>query len=86
MVVPRMRNLVSPGGSTSRPMGTTAAMKKLVIAMAVGAALAWAFDPDNGSRRRERVRQQLEDKGLLGSSGSPADVSTFRPVSETISA
>ena len=62
-------------------------MKKLVIAMAAGAALAWAFDPDNGSRRRERVRQQLEDKGLLGSSSAtPADVGAFRPVDETISA
>ena len=62
-------------------------MKKLVIAMAVGAALAWAFDPDNGSRRRENVRHQLEEKGFLGSSkGAPADLDTYRPVGETISA
>ena len=62
-------------------------MKKLVIAMAVGAALAWAFDPDNGSRRRENVRRQLADKGLLGSStAAPADLNTYRPVGETISA
>jgi hypothetical protein len=75
----------SPEGWSSRGTGTRAAMKKLVIAMAVGAALAWAFDPDNGSRRREQVRSQLEAKGLLGSSGkTPADLSTYRP--ETISA
>ena len=72
-------------GWPSRHPGTRDAMKKLVIAMAVGAALAWAFDPDNGSRRRENVRRQLEAKGLLGSSGtSPADMSPYRP--ETISA
>ena len=62
-------------------------MKKLVIAMAVGAALAWALDPDNGSRRRESVRRQLQEKGLLGSSSAtPSDLSTYRPVGETISA
>jgi hypothetical protein len=62
-------------------------MKKLVIAMAIGAALAWAFDPDQGSRRREQVRRQLADKGLLGSSDpGPADLSTYRPVGETVSA
>ena len=67
---------VAPEGSASRRAGTTAAMKKLVIAMAVGAALAWAFDPDNGSRRRENVRRQLEDKGLLGSSRPRPPTST----------
>jgi hypothetical protein len=62
-------------------------MKKLVISMALGAALAWAFDPDNGSRRREDVRRRLEEKGLLGSSSAtPADLDTYRPVGETISA
>jgi hypothetical protein len=62
-------------------------MKKLVIAMAIGAALAWAFDPDQGSRRREQVRGKLADKGLLGSSDpEPADLSTYRPVGETVSA
>ena len=27
-------------------------MKKLLFAMAIGAALAWLLDPDNGTRRR----------------------------------
>ena len=32
-------------------------MKKLLFAMAIGAALAWLFDPDAGSRRRDSLRQ-----------------------------
>ena len=45
-------------------------MKKLLIAMAIGAALAWLFDPDNGVRRRETVKRKLEDKGVMTSSSS----------------
>ncbi len=61
-------------------------MKKLLIAMAIGAALAWAFDPDQGTRRREQVKHRLEEKGLLGSKPAPAPVSSYRPANETIPA
>jgi hypothetical protein len=61
-------------------------MKKLLFAMAIGAALAWAFDPDHGTARRAQVRRKMEAKGLLRSSAPPAAVPTYRPVSETISA
>jgi len=47
-------------------------MKKLLFAMAVGASLAWAFDPDQGPRRRELVRQKLTDSGLVKQSSSSA--------------
>ena len=43
-------------------------MKKLLFAMAIGAALAWLFDPDTGSRRRDLLRRKLDEKGLTGSS------------------
>ena len=33
--------------------GTRGPMKKLLFAMAIGAALAWLFDPDAGARRRD---------------------------------
>lgn len=49
-------------------------MKKLLFAMAIGAALAWLFDPDAGSRRRESLKRKLDDKGLTGSSTSPPPV------------
>ena len=39
------------------------AMKKLLVAMALGAALAWLFDPDAGSRRRDALRSKLENSG-----------------------
>lgn len=42
-------------------------MKKLLLAMAIGAALAWFFDPDNGSGRRDALRKKLEGSGLMGS-------------------
>jgi hypothetical protein len=41
-------------------------MKKLLLAMGIGAGLAWLFDPDAGSRRREMLRQKLDEKGLTG--------------------
>jgi len=41
-------------------------MKKLLFAMALGAALAWLFDPDAGSRRRDSLRRKLEERGLTG--------------------
>ena len=46
-------------------------MKKLLFAMAIGAALAWLFDPDAGSRRRETLRRKLDERGLTGSSSPP---------------
>jgi hypothetical protein len=58
-------------------------MKKLLFAMAIGAALAWAFDPDQGSRRREQVKHRLEEKGVLdsksASSSMPTSVSAYEP-------
>lgn len=49
-------------------------MKKLLIAMAIGAALAWLFDPDNGPGRRDTVRRRLEEKGVISPSASNDDV------------
>ena len=43
-------------------------MKKLLFAMIIGAALAWAFDPDSGSRRREALRRKLDETGLTKAS------------------
>ncbi len=40
-------------------------MKKLLLAMAIGAALAWLFDPDAGSRRRDSLRRKLDERGLI---------------------
>jgi hypothetical protein len=37
-------------------------MKKLLFAMAIGAALAWLFDPDSGSKRRDMLRRKLDEK------------------------
>ena len=47
-------------------------MKKLLLAMGIGAALAWLFDPDAGSRRRDMVRQKLDAKGLTGPKAAPS--------------
>ena len=44
-------------------MGYAWAMKKLLFAMAIGAALAWLFDPDAGSRRRDSLRAQARREG-----------------------
>jgi len=52
-------------------------MKKLLFAMAIGAALAWLFDPDSGARRRESLRRKLDEKGLTGPNASPALPPTF---------
>ena len=38
-------------------------MKKLLFAMAIGAALAWLFDPDAGSRRRDALAPQARREG-----------------------
>ena len=52
-------------------------MKKLLVAMALGAALAWLFDPDAGSRRRDALRSKLENSGLGSAKPSaPAPRST----------
>ena len=52
-------------------------MKKLLVAMALGAALAWMFDPDAGSRRRDALRSKLENSGLSSSKPvAPASRST----------
>lgn len=48
-------------------------MKKLLFAMLVGAALAWFFDPANGTQRRDSLRSQL-DRGTPDSYASPAPV------------
>lgn len=48
-------------------------MKKLLFAMALGAALAWLFDPDAGSKRRDALRRKLEERGLIGAA-TPAPV------------
>jgi hypothetical protein len=45
-------------------------MKKLLLAMAIGAALAWLFDPDAGSKRRDALRRKLDERGLSGSTTS----------------
>lgn len=37
-------------------------MKKLLFVMAIGAALAWLFDPDSGSKRRDALRRKLEER------------------------
>jgi hypothetical protein len=46
-------------------------MKKLLFAMAIGAALAWLFDPDAGARRRDALKRKLDEKGLTGPASSP---------------
>jgi hypothetical protein len=56
------------GGATSRfgtaHSGYAMPMKKLLFAMAIGAALAWLFDPDAGSKRRDMLRRKLDERGL----------------------
>lgn len=51
-------------------------MKKLLLTMAVGAGLAWAFDPDAGSRRRESLRRKLDAKVNGRTDATPAPVVT----------
>ncbi len=54
-------------------------MKKLLFAMAIGAALAWLLDPDSGARRRTSLKRQIEKTGVVAPSGRPprpAPVST----------
>lgn len=46
-------------------------MKKLLFAMAIGAFMAWCFDPEQGTRRRELVRTKLADTGLTSASSTP---------------
>jgi hypothetical protein len=46
-------------------------MKKLLFAMAIGAALAWLFDPDTGSRRRDMLRRKLDERGLTSPASPP---------------
>ena len=46
-------------------------MKKLLVAMALGAALAYFFDPANGTQRRTSLQRKLDqDRG--SSATSPA--------------
>ena len=52
-------------------------MKKLIVAMALGAALAWLFDPDNGVRRREQLRHTLDERGLTGKGSPPVVAPTL---------
>jgi hypothetical protein len=49
-------------------------MKKLLFAMAIGAALAWAFDPELGSRRRDSVRRKLEARRTPRPDAAPSPV------------
>ena len=51
-------------------------MKKLLFAMAVGAALAWLFDPEAGSRRRDSLRRTLQERGLIGPAPEPITAPT----------
>ena len=55
-------------------------MKKLLFAMALGAALAWLLDPDNGARRRSSLKRRIDKTGVTAPSGrspiAPAPVST----------
>lgn len=53
-------------------------MKKLLFAMMIGAGLAWLFDPDNGSSRRETVRKKFEGSGLSGASAANDAPTTLR--------
>jgi hypothetical protein len=56
-------------------------MKKLLFGMTVGAALAWLFDPDTGSRRRMSIRRKLEQRGVtapaVSTNHTPAAVATI---------
>jgi hypothetical protein len=56
-------------------------MKKLLFGMTVGAALAWLFDPDAGSRRRNSLRRKLEQRGVttpaVSTNHTPAAVATI---------
>lgn len=46
-------------------------MKKLLVAMITGAALAWFFDPANGTQRRDALRNQM-GQGPSDRAASPA--------------
>ena len=46
-------------------------MKKLLFAMALGAALAWLFDPDAGSKRRDALRRKLDERGFGAAAPAP---------------
>jgi len=54
-------------------------MKKLLLAMALGAALAWLFDPEAGSKRRDSLRRKLNERGITGK-GAPAAPGTPPPL------
>ncbi len=49
-------------------------MKKLLFAMAIGAGLAWLFDPESGSRRRDALRKKFDNmrSTSAGTAGRPA--------------
>jgi hypothetical protein len=51
-------------------------MKKLLFAMAIGAALAWAFDPDSGARRRNSLQRKLEQRRPARPDATPSPVVT----------
>ncbi|MGI9029248.1 MAG: hypothetical protein ACR2HP_04590 [Ilumatobacteraceae bacterium] len=59
-------------------------MKKMLVAMALGAALAWLFDPDAGSRRRDAVRSKLERRGMGGTTPASAPQSAMRSTSSAV--
>jgi len=51
-------------------------MKKLLFVMAIGAGLAWAFDPDSGPQRRESLRRKFDEKVGGRTDATPAPVVT----------
>ena len=58
-------------------------MRKLLFAMAMGAALAWLFDPDAGSRRRDMIRRKFDERGLTGPSPTTTSPVADHPFAAT---
>lgn len=53
-------------------------MKKLLLALAVGAGLAYLFDPQLGSRRRADLKRKLDRSGQASQAVTePVDVIIF---------
>jgi hypothetical protein len=58
-------------------------MKKLLFAMALGAGLAWLFDPDAGSRRRASLKRKIDKTGLTAPAGRPPAAPTVVSTNHT---
>jgi hypothetical protein len=55
-------------------------MKKLLFGMALGAALSYLFDPQQGSRRRAQLRERLDKSAAgadLAADGPAIDIVMF---------